>query len=321
MEKAKMIYYADEIRSSLTDNRLLIADAEKAFAAYSKGECQIPPVGYLAFPECRGDTHIKYGHIKGDDCFVVKIASGFADNSLKGIPVGSGIVLVFSALTGVLQAILADEGYLTDLRTAIAGAICAKYLAPSRINAIGIIGTGVQARMQLSALKDITDQKKVYVYGRNPAHVRKYISDMRAEGFDVSEAKSPAEAAVLCNLIITTTSAKQPLLYASDIRPGTHITAVGADAPGKNEIDSSVFAAADIITADSKSQCIDHGDISHAVGKGAINADDIIELGRMISEKKKRTDDEQITVSDLTGVAVQDIAIAKAALRQLAKEQ
>ena len=200
--------HVDEIRKAATDTKFLMKEIENAFVAYSKGACQIPPVGYLAFPSEHGSTHIKYGHIHGDKVFVVKIATGFSENFKYGLPTGSGIVLVFNAVTGRVEAILADEGYLTDLRTALAGAICAKYLAPANIKAIGIIGTGVQARKQLVALKAITTQKNVFVYGRNQEHVIEYIREMSEEGFHVTAVSSPKEVAANCNLIVTTTSSR-----------------------------------------------------------------------------------------------------------------
>ena len=316
MEK-KLVYGREEIIEAVSNMENVMAEVEKGFIAYSEGKTQIPPVGYLGFPEHHGSTHIKYGYMEGDEVFVIKVASGFHDNAALGLPAGSGIVLVFSAVTGQIQAILADNGYLTDRRTAAAGAICAKYLAPSRIEAIGILGTGEQAREQLEAAKSVTEVRKVYVYGRNAAHAAAYRERMEKSGFDVIVADSPFRVAECCNLIITATPAESPLLYGEDIRPGTTVIAVGTDAPSKNEIDSSVFAKADVVVADSISQCVDHGDISYAVKNGRLKRERIIELGKVLQGKDGRRREEQIVVADLTGVAVQDIAIAKAALKNL----
>ena len=126
---------------------------EAGFAAYSRGEVVVPPVGELEFDDPPGDVHIKYGYIKGDDVYVIKIASGFVDNPQRGLPSGDGLMLVFSQKTGVLEAVLLDEGYLTNLRTAVAGAVVAKYLAPRNVPAVGIVGAGVQGRMQLEWLR------------------------------------------------------------------------------------------------------------------------------------------------------------------------
>ena len=117
---------------------------EAGFAAYSRGEVVVPPVGELVFEDPPGDVHIKYGYVKGDDHYVIKIASGFVDNPKRGLPSGDGLMLVFSQKTGVLEAVLLDEGYLTNLRTAVAGAVVAKYLAPKKVSAAGILGAGVQ---------------------------------------------------------------------------------------------------------------------------------------------------------------------------------
>lgn len=316
MEK-KLVYRREEIIEAVTDMGQVIEAVEKGFAAFSEGRATIPPVGYLGFPAHHGTTHIKYGYIDGDESFVIKVASGFDDNAALGLPTGSGIVLVFSAVTGQVQAVLCDNGYLTMRRTAAAGAVCAKYLAPSKISAIGILGTGEQAREQLEAMKQVTEVRKVYVYGRNSRHVENYQKEMTARGFEVTAAKDPAEVAEHCNLIITTTPAEQPLLFGTDIKKGTTIIAVGTDAPGKNEIDTTVFAKADVTVADSISQCVDHGDISYAVKNGSLREEAIKELGQVITGKAGRSDDDQIVAVDLTGVAVQDIAIAKVALQNL----
>lgn len=316
MEK-KLVYGREEIIEAVADMNKVMEEVEKGFAAFSEGKATIPPVGYLGFPAHHGTTHIKYGYIEGDDIFVIKVASGFHDNAALGLPTGSGIVLAFSAVTGQVQAVLCDNGYLTMRRTAAAGAVCAKYLAPSKIGAIGILGTGEQAREQLEALKQVTEVRQVYVYGRNSAHVESYQKEMTARGFVVTKAQDPAEVAEHCNLIITTTPAESPLLFGEDIKKGTTIIAVGTDAPGKNEIDATVFAKADVTVADSISQCVDHGDISYAVKTGSLKEEAIKELGQVITGKAGRSTDDQIVVVDLTGVAVQDIAIAKVALQNL----
>lgn len=312
-----MLYDIESIRRAVADTPEVMAAVEEGFIAYSAGRTQVPPVGHLAFPERRGDTHIKYGNIVGDDVFVIKVASGFYENAKLGLPSGSGIVLVFSAVTGFVQAVLMDDGYLTARRTAIAGAICAKHLAPRNPEAIGIIGTGEQARLQLTALRDLIPTRKVFVWGRDAVKASAYKADMSRKGYEVQLAATPAALAANCRLIVTTTASERALLRAEDIRPGTHITAMGTDSPGKNEIDASVFGKADLVVADSIAQCVDHGDISYAVQQGILEKDRIVELGALLAEGRGRRNEAQITVADLTGVAVQDIAIAKVALKHL----
>jgi ornithine cyclodeaminase len=256
---------------------------EEGFAAYSRGQVIVPPIGELVFDDPPGDVHIKYGYIKGDDFYVIKIASGFYDNPKLGLSSGDGLMLVFSQKTGVLEAVLLDEGYLTNLRTAVAGAVVAKYLAPRQVSAVGIIGAGVQGRMQLEWL-------------------RKIRTTLRAE-----------EVAAAANLIVTCTPATAPILKAEWIRPGTHITAVGSDTASKQELDTAILARADRVVVDSLSQSELRGEVYKAVSAGAIGRDRLVELGRVIEDEKlRRASDGEITVADLTGVAVQDIQISKA---------
>jgi ornithine cyclodeaminase len=307
------IYTLEEIKKTIEPGGL-VKSQEEAFVAYSDGRVVVPPVGYLHFEDASGDCHIKYGYVKGDDYFVVKIATGFYQNPEIGLPVGDGMMSLFSQRTGSLEALLLDEGYLTDMRTAAAGAVAAKYLAPKKIDRIGIVGTGLQARLQLEMLKNVTDCRAVVVWGRDQAKKEQYKLEMTASGFSVVGVARIEDLVESCNLIVTTTSARKPLIHAPGIRPGTHITAVGADAPGKQELDPNIFKKAQVRVVDSLSQCVEHGDTAHAVKAGLIEERELFELGEVIKYPElRRTDEKQITVADLTGVAVQDIQIAKLA--------
>ncbi len=287
----------------------LIQCIESAFIALSDGSATVPPVGHLGFTDPPGDVHIKYGFIKGNPYYVIKIASGFYQNQLQGLPNNNGMMLVFNAKTGESECMLQDEGYLTELRTALAGAVVSKHLAPKVIKAIGIIGTGIQARMQLELLSWVTDCKTVYAYGRSSEKLAQFCEEMIEKGFDVNSCDSSAEVAQSCNLIVTTTASQEALLSAEDINPGTHITAMGADAPGKRELSSDLLAKADLIACDSKEQCIDHGEVYHALKDGLIEESSLVEIGELISKSVDRSPDA-ITVADLTGIATQDIMIA-----------
>ena len=293
----------------------LINEIEKGFVAYSKGEVIVPPVGELSFDSPPGDVHIKYGYIKNDSIYVVKIASGFYQNSSIGLPTGNGMIIIFDKQSGKPIAVLNDECYLTDVRTAIAGAICAKYLAPKNIKNIGVIGTGIQARMQLEYLKDVIDCKKIMVWGRNPESVIKYQNEMNESGFVVSTATNIDEVIDNSQLIVTCTASENPLI--NSVKQGTHITAMGSDTISKQELHSSVLFDADLIVSDSFSQSRERGEIHHALNDD-LPFNRVIELGEIILGKKEgRTNDAQITVADLTGVAVQDIQIAKVVLDNL----
>jgi ornithine cyclodeaminase len=303
-----------EIKSVIQKNSAtdLIRTIEEGFVMYSQKNVVVPPVGYLGFKHPPGDVHIKYGYIEGDDYYVIKIASGFYNNAAMGLNTGNGMMLLFSQKTGETLSILLDEGYLTDIRTAAAGAVAAKYLAPSKISSIGIVGTGVQARLQLEYLKTVTDCRDVIVWGRSDDKLTAYKSDPSLKEFSITTTSDIRFLTSRCNLIVTTTPSRKALLMSAHILPGTHITAMGADAEGKQEIDPMLFSKADIIVADSKDQCIDHGDIAYAVTNQIIDPSRIIELGELIENKNlRRKNDQQITIADLTGVAIQDIQITK----------
>jgi ornithine cyclodeaminase len=287
---------------------------ESGFVAYSEGRAVVPPVGELILEE--GEVHIKYGFIRGEPWYVIKIASGFYKNPAHGLPSGDGMMLLFSQATGQPVATLLDHGHLTDVRTAAAGAIGARYLAPRRVERIGVAGAGVQARLQVQHLKPVTDCRSVLAWGRTDEELEAYRRDMEAEGFEIAVTRDPAELGTSCNLIVTTTPATEPLLRAEDIRPGTHVTAIGSDAPHKQELDPAILSRASLVVADSRAQCRERGEIARALDAGAISPDQVKELGDVIAGKTpRRTDDDQITVFDSTGVAVQDIQIASAVAR------
>ncbi len=319
-----------DIKQSLGSIDLINA-MEKGFIQFSQGNCVVPPVAELLFDEPKGDTHIKYGYIKHEDYYVIKIASGFYDNPQLGLASSQGLMLLFDQKTGVPRAILLDEGYLTDMRTAAAGALVAKYFAPKNIKGIGIIGTGIQAEKQLLQLHALyqsnaneqsnTAKKTVWLWGRNPDHAA-VLAEKLSDVFDIKVAQSTQQVAANCNLIVTTTPSESALLNVADIQPGTHITAVGADTEHKQELDSQILALADIVISDSIPQSKSRGEVYRAVSSGAIDSHKPIELGNALTDSSlQRTNDQQITVADLTGVAVQDIMIASAVYEHYLKKQ
>ena len=311
----------DTIRS-LVDVPDLLRDIEEGYAFYSEGKVEVPPVGFLHLPDPPGDVHIKYGYIRGDDVYVIKVASGFLDPAL-GSTTSDGLLLVFDQRTGRPECILLDECWLTDVRTAVGGAVAARHLAPARVTGIGIVGTGVQARMQLEFLQHVIDCDRAVVWGRNPDRVERLVTGI-AEGeafwsraLEVRGTTDLDDLASSCNLIVTATSARSPLIRADQVAPGTHITAMGSDDVGKQELDVGVLAKAHRVVADSRSQCAHHGEVAHAVRQGLVAEADVVELGQVIRDPGLgRTAEDQITVADLTGVAVQDIQIAKMVSRR-----
>jgi ornithine cyclodeaminase len=292
----------------------LVTAVERAFVAYSRGEAVVPPVGQLYFDDPPGDCHIKYGFLRSSDTFTIKIATGFPENPQRGLASSNGVVLLFSRQTGQLLTIFQDEGYMTDVRTAAAGAVAAKYLAPPTINKIAIIGAGIQARLQLEYLREVTTCRSVRLWARSPERARA----VSVRGFDITVCESPAAAVSGAQLVVTTTASPQWIIGAAAIEPGTHVTAVGADGGGKQELEPALFAVAKIRAVDSRSQCAQYGDSAAALSQGLIAPEDLVELGELIERKElRRRNDSDITIADLTGVAVQDIAVADLALRGL----
>jgi ornithine cyclodeaminase len=297
----------------------VVAEVERGFVAYSQGRVEVPPVGELLFPDNHGELHIKYGAIHGDDVFVVKLATGFADNVKHGLPPFSGCMLVLSQKTGAVLSVLLEEGELTNHRTAAAGAVVAKHLAPAHVEAIGICGSGVQARLQADYLRRVTPCRDLILWARHAGKAAEAARDIEAMGYRTRVAPTVEALAAIANLIVTTTAAHKPYLLDACIRPGTHVTAMGSDTQDKNEVDPALLARADRVVADSRSQCLLRGEIFQAIKAGAIDEGKIVELGAVIAGAAAgRQDHAEITIADLTGVAVQDIMIAKAVVAHLA---
>ena len=295
--------------------RVDINDAMRdAFIDYSKGNAVIPPVGELIMDQPRGEVHIKYGYIKGGDHYVIKIASGFPDNQKDGIKPGQGMMLLFSIRTGEPEAILIDDANLTDIRTAIAGAIASHALSNQGVESVAIVGTGVQARYQARHISELMKVKKVNIWGRNPIKAEKVKADL--SDLDVTIETDIEKLVTESSLIVTTTSSKDPLIQSEWVKPGTHITAVGSDTPEKCELDPNLLSRADLLVADSLEQNLIRGEIHQAAKRSLIDSESVVELGEIFSGiKKGRLNQDSITIADLTGVAVQDLIIAQAVFR------
>jgi len=306
------IFTLEQIKSVISQIDFLPL-IEEGFVAYSQDRVVVPPVGELIFENPPADVHIKYGYIKNDDYFAIKIASGFYDNYKIDLPTSDGLILLFSQRDGKLASILLDECHLTNVRTAVAGQIVAKYMAPPEIDCIGVFGRGVQGRMQVEYLKPIVNCRNVMVWGLTKDNFDTYRQDMEKLGFTVQTTLDAGEVTEKCRLIITSTPSQTPLIDIEQVKPGTHITAMGSDTPQKQELDPKILQKADIVVADSIEQCLSRGEIFKALQADLLKKEDLIELGDVIAgHKPGRTSAGQITVADLTGVAVQDIQIAKA---------
>jgi len=276
---------------------------EGAFVAYSNGEAELPSVIHLDVPEARGEIHVKAGHIHGAPAYAVKVASGFYAADPPAI---DGLVIVFDAETGGPVAFLLDGGYVTDTRTGAAGGVAARWLAPEHATVVGVVGTGIQARRQVEALRCVRDVTEVRVWGRDADRASAAASDVGGV-----IAPSVREAVDAADVVITCTASTEPVVRAEWIAPGTHITAVGSDGAGKQELDPELLRRADVLVVDSLDQCRRLGELQHALDV----ADRAVELGSVCAGTSPgRTSSTQLTVCDLTGVGVQDVAAANAVL-------
>jgi len=294
---------------------------EAAFAAMGRGEVDLPPPLNVNVPASSGEVHVRAAHITGSRYVVIKVATGFWDNRAKGLPTGDGLMLALDATTGAPHALLVDHGFLTEMRTGAAGAIAAKYLAKPTLEKVALIGAGEQAPFQIRGLAVVRRLPRIAIWSRTRSHADQCAAELGAElGAETSVAATVEAAVRDADLIITVTPSHVPLVRAEWLTPGVHITAVGADGPTKQELSVDVLAGTDLIVADSLVQCLTLGEIHHAVAAGVIRADGIHgELGDLVLRRiPGRSSPDQTTVCDLTGLGVQDAAIAALALERLA---
>jgi len=305
-----------ELRRRVTP-AVAVGAIREAVRADGEGRTTVPPVVNLLIPGTHDEFHIKTAHVAGVPHVAVKVASGFYGNAAKGLPTGSGLMAVFDAATGMPVALLFDNGYLTDVRTGAAGAVAAECLAPRAIGTVGVIGTGVQGRMQVTCLREVRAFDRLVAWSPIRDELDRYCDEMRASlGVEARAAAGPEEVCRAADLLITATPARQPLVRADWLRPGLHVTALGADTPGKQELDAACLARADLVVVDRRSQCAAFGELHAALEATLMTADDVhAELGAVVAGRRPgRTTDDQITIADLTGVGFQDTAIASAAI-------
>jgi len=235
------------------------------------------------------------------------------------LPTGSGMMVIVSARTGIPEAALLDNGYLTDVRTGAAGALAAHHLARKEIETAGVIGSGTQARYQMMGLKQVRDFRRLMIYGIIPDQVEQYADEMAPVlGVEIVKAEDAETVVRSSDVVVTATPSREPYLKAEWLHPGLHITAMGSDSEEKQELHADVLGRADLLVCDSKRECFRLGELHHGLEEGIISQDDeITELGELTSGRKPgRGSDEEITICDLTGVGVQDTAIALLACRK-----
>jgi ornithine cyclodeaminase len=311
-----MIAIIDEasLRSAVTPERA-VAVIREAFRADGEGRTRVPPVINLEIPAHRGEFHIKTAHIEGVPHVAVKVASGFYDNPARGLPSGSGLMALFDAATGCPAAMLLDNGFLTDIRTGAAGAVAADVLARARIGTVGVIGSGVQARHQVRCLRAVRSFDRIVAWSPHQDRLDAYCRELREEGLDARPAAGAEAVCAAADILITTTPSRAALVQAPWLRAGMHVTAVGADAPGKQELAADCLDGADLVVVDRFAQCSAFGELHHALAAALLTRNDVhAELGAIVAGRKPgRTSEREITIADLTGVGFQDTAIASAA--------
>lgn len=312
----------DQLRRRIHLDEAAIGVIENAFATLAKGGVVMPPVLSMHMPDVNGELDVKTAYVPGLPGFAVKLSPGFFDNPAKGLPSTSGLMVVLSTETGRVQAVLLDNGYLTDLRTAAAGGVAAKHLSRKDASRAAIFGAGLQARMQLEALCLVRPIREAVIWARDPAKAEALAAEMSRDGLTVRAEPDPETAATFADVIVTTTPASQPILRAGWLRPGQHVTAMGSDQPGKNELDPHCLDRAALYVADRVGQTRLMGELRAALEAGLIGDSAAIpELGDIITGRHPgRTSPDQITIADLTGTGVQDTAIATHALAAFSHE-
>jgi ornithine cyclodeaminase len=265
-----------------------------------------------------GDVHVKSAWLPGMPVFTVKVAAWFAARATTGRAAHSGFIAVLDAATGDLRALLRDDHHLTDLRTAAAGAVAARLLARADARTVAVLGTGTQAYLQVLAVCAVRPVDTVLIWGRNQEAAHRLAA--RLPELSAVVTAEPEAAVRRADIVVTATSSRQPILRGQWLAPGQHVTAIGADDPGKAELDPGCFARADLLAVDSRRDTPRiAGDLRAAIDAGAVQADDVhAELGELLLGRHPgRRDDSQLTVAKLIGLGVQDLASAEVALRRL----
>ncbi|MGR3569362.1 MAG: cyclodeaminase [Pseudooceanicola nanhaiensis] len=300
-----------ELRRVIGLDRGLVDVIEKAFAALAGEGVVMPPILSMALEEANGEVDVKTAYLPGFDGFAIKVSPGFFDNPKLGLASLNGLMILFSARTGLVEALFLDNGYLTDIRTAAAGAVAARHLAPKEVETAAVLGTGVQARLQMQAAHLERPFGRVLVWGRDADKAGACASDLQeALGVEAEVVGDPAEAVARSQLVVTTTPAREPLVTAEMLHPGLHVTAMGSDQAGKNEVAAEALVAADLYVADRVAQCETAGELASARAKGLMTGL-LPELGEVVTGAAAgRTSGDQVTICDLTGTGAQDTAIA-----------
>tara|TARA_Y100000814_G_scaffold187757_1_gene137522 strand:- start:185 stop:1168 length:984 start_codon:yes stop_codon:yes gene_type:complete len=309
-----LVLTSSEIKKCVQLNGQLIPIIEDAFKSLALGKTTMPPILRLDIEKYHGESDVKAAYIDGLDSYAIKVASGFFNNPNLGLPSSNGLMILLDSKTGVLKSVLLDKGYLTDVRTAIAGAIAAKHLSNPESSNVGIIGAGIQAKMQLEALLLVRNIKTAYIWSRDSKKTNKFVQNIKDKiNIKIIACESPEQTVNLSEILITCTPSKSPIIKSEWLKKGLHITAMGSDAEMKNELDPKIIKECDFYIPDSQSQTSILGELNHAIKAGLVSAEKKYnELGSVIiNSNLGRRNINDVTVADLTGTGVQDTAIAR----------
>jgi alanine dehydrogenase len=301
---------------SLLDMKDTLKVVEGAFRQHGLKKVQMPPKLYLYFKNHNGDLRTMPGYLEEQDITGVKIVNVHPDNPKKGLPTVMALVILNSTKTGAPIAIM-DGTHLTDMRTGAAGGVAVKYLARKNSKVVGFVGTGNQAKTQLLAINEVMDIEEIKATSISEKSTLEFKEEMEKRiGCEIAVKKSIKEVCN-CDILITTTPSRDPIVMNEWIEEGTHINAIGADAPGKEELDPKILKRAKVVV-DDISQALHSGEVNVPLSKKLITVKDICcELGEVIAGKKKaRMKDSDITVFDSTGLAIQDVATADLVYRK-----
>ena len=293
---------------------------EEAFKAKSTGNVQMPPKLYLFYRKYDGDLRVMPSYLEGLDLTGVKIVNVHPHNPEKfGMPSVMAMIVLIDPKNGLPYAIM-DGTWITAMRTGAAGGIAVKYLARKDSKTAGCVGSGRQALTQLMALKEFLNLERVCVWSHDPQSLATFIEETKYMGITIKPVNRIEDAVKGMDIVTTTTPVTEPLVKAEWISDGTHINAIGADAPGKEELEPVILKKAKVVIDDWE-QAFHSGEINVPLSKGIITQSDIYaELGDVVANKKEgRTSSEEITIFDSTGLSIQDISTADLVYRK-AKE-
>ena len=301
------------------DVQRIIDAVEKGFFDYANGNIQMPPKQYLDFTEYRGDLRIMPSYSSVLKLAGTKIVNVHPKNPEIGLPTVMAVVVLNDAKDGRALALI-DASYITGIRTGAAGAVAAKYLAKKNAKTLGVVGAGRQAFFQIIATAKVREIKDILVYDTKEENVAKLADELRGLGIEIK--KASLEETAKADILATTTPSRTPIIKNEWIMPGTHINAIGADAPGKEELDQEILKRAKIVI-DNWDQASHSGEINVPLEKGIIKKEDIYsDLGNIVIGKMPgRENDSEITVFDSTGLGFQDLYTANLVYQHVIKNK